>query len=259
MKNLFLLFLGVLFVLFFSSCKHDPVSISDPSLMLETYDDGLSVLNYYDNNFKVRAQLPTDFGDSVDVKITSDTDTEGFVVRVKTVEASYEEDNQEYLYLCVNETFLTANYTDINERFIKVGGSSDNIHATINGISEEGFISIEGNEIVSVLYDSLEVAGQITAEISLNGHNFSGVESFELEVWTDKDNTAQIFQMTYDDPENDILAFSSFSVSLILNKNGDTDGQVLGIDDNQQVYIKYNNKVFISVFEENTFTRLPQQ
>lgn len=259
MRNFILFLVALSAAIIFSSCKKDAISVDNSTLTIETYDNGLSVLNYYDNNFKVLAQLPTNFGDSVELHITSEADPTGFNVKVKTTEGSYEEGKQEYLYLGIDECFYASSFTDPDQRFIKVKANDDNIDVSIVGESVSSYIFIESGDVISIEYDLESSEELIPAKIILSGHQFTGEETFDIEVWTDKDDTHQVFSLVYDDPVNTRFAFSSFSTNLSFNKNGETIDQTLGVDENQQIYIMYNGKVFISAFEINTEKRLPQQ
>lgn len=259
MRNFILFITVVSAAIIFSSCKKDAISIIDPTISIETFDNGLSVLNYYDNNFKVVAQLPTNIGDSIDLHITSEADPTGFIVKVKTTEASYEDGKQEYLYLGVEECFYASSFTDSQQRFIKVNSNDDNINIDIVGESANGQIYIESGDVISIEYDLESSSETILATITLSGHQFIGDEIFEIEVWTDKDETHQTYTLNYDDPNDTRFAFSSFNTSVSFNKNGKTLDQILGVDESQQIYIMYDSKIFISAFEINTEKRLPQQ
>jgi hypothetical protein len=248
MKNLIVVFSVVaLFAMVFSGCKKEDVNLETPSITLDEnndFNDEFSSLNIDNNELSIKAMLPPDLvGDSVDVKITTDSDTIGFTLRAKTTVREYTDGNENVLYKSIYETIYIAGFTDADRKYIKINSDSEEVHVSIQDNLVSDSYPVDGREAISVTF--WPTWSECT--VFLYGRDFEGNESKSIEVWTTSDDTHITINGVFNDPTsyNAPPAFNNYTFTLTFVEGSSNQSQgEIGAADGDVVYIKYNGVTY---------------
>lgn len=248
MKNLIVaLSVVALFAMVFSGCKKEDVNLETPSITLDEnndFNDEFTSLNIDNNELSISAMLPPDLvGDSVDIKISSDSDTDGFILRVKTDVREYTDGNQNVIYRSVSKTIYAAAFTDAERRYIKINSDQEEVHVSIQDDLVSGSYPVDGREAISVTF--WPTWSECT--VFLYGRDFEGNESKSIEVWTTSDDTQITINGVFNDPTqyNAPPAFNdyTFTLTFVEGSSNQSQGEI-GAADGDVVYIKYSGVTY---------------
>ena len=236
-----------IFAMVFSGCKKEDVNLETPSITLDEnndFNDELNSLNLDDNELSIKAMLPPDLvGDSVDIRITSDSDTDGFTLRVKTEVREYTEGNENVRYKSVYTTVNVAAFTDAERKYIKINSAQEDVHVSIQDDLVSGSYPVDGTEFVSVTFWPTWSEGTVF----LYGRSFDAAENKSIEVWTSSDETKVTIVGEYKDPStyNAPPAFNSYTFTLtFVEGSSNSSAGEIGAIDGDVLYIKYNGATY---------------
>lgn len=263
-RNLILIGIAIAATVAFSSCKEkEESSVAENTVdVIIDNDENRSTLSMYDNSFKVDARLiPDGLEDSVEVKITSNADPEGFTTTVKLTDGDYVEGKIKYLYKKFYKDFDVALFTDADRKTIMVGSQGDIVKIDIgNGLHVEE-ISFDPSTSVALTYWSQVYENSIESTCFIYEYGFDGSQSPSIEVWTSYDDTKVSYNMEWNDPTqyNGLPDFNNYNIGIDFTINSSTGNGKIGASDGCTVYIKYNEITYTSVFHETTSDDLPAQ
>ena len=248
----------------FTSCgEKEEMSIEndDVSIVIDN-DETRDALSMYDNEFNVEAQLiPDGLGDSIDIKISSNADPEGFTTSVSLRDKSYEDGKVIYLYKYFMKSFSVAMFTDADRRLIKVDSQDDVVTIDIgDGIYTEQ-ISFDAEANVALTYWPEYEENLIEATCFVYEYDFDGSQNPSVEVWTSYDDTKVNYTLEWNDPSqyNGLPEFNDYTIDLDFAVGSSTGNGKIGAVDGSTVYIKYNGVTYVSQFNEDTHSKLPVQ
>ncbi len=266
MNKIYTLLLGFL-VLAFSSCTKE-VNIDEHVLELSVYlnhDHHFKSLNLDNNELSIYAELiPESVGDSVDVKISSNADPDGFTIKLPAINEKYRRNYEFHLLKRVNKVVFAANHTNPENRRIKVDKEGDHIYVEIKEVNLKDQFPVNTDETISITY----WPNWSEATVFLHGYKYSGKKSIssdgsggkEITVWTDSDNLPVTLEGEYNDP-NKYKAkpgFTHYTFNLnFVKTSSSNETKDIFVNDGDNVYIEYNDVTYVSLFQENIFRPLP--
>jgi hypothetical protein len=266
MKKIYPLLIGVL-ILTFTSCTKEKV-IEKSTLQLSVHlgqNYPFQSLNLYNNDLSISAELiPETVGDSIEIKITTNADTQGFILKIPAKEATYRDGYELYSYKRANKVVYAANHTAPENRRIKVDEKGDIIYVEIKEVNLKNQFPVNTNETISITY----WPAWEEATIFLYGYNFQGKKSIasdgsskkEITVWTDSDNMPVTLEGQWNDPDKyqakPGFTDYTFSCKFVKNTSSDVTKEIY-VNDGDNVYIEYNDVTYVSLFKKNIFRPLP--
>lgn len=265
MKRKMILIGAVLAIGFaFASCgEKEEMGVEENTVdVLIDNDENRSSLNLYDNEFSVDARLIPDGLDSVvDVKITSNADPTGFTQSVNLTDGNYVDGKIKYLYKRFNKSFSVGLFTDAERKLIKVGADGDIVTINIGDGLHIEQIPFDSGTSVAISYWSQVYDNSIESTVFVYDYNFDGTQNPSIEVWTSYDDTKVTYNLEWNDPTqyNGLPEFNNYDIGVDFAINSATGSGKIGATEGCTVYIKYNNKIYTSVFKERTGNQLPSQ
>lgn len=261
-KNLKILSLLLLAMIFIYSCQKEEMSLENPELRLNSYLSEGNPLNCSQSELEVYCKIaPEDANNNqITVKYTSEADPTGIEITYDLEDGDYTDGSTKYLYKKFSDKIYAANHTDAENKYLKVAPDGDIINVVVGENIVSNTFIFDGEDIITCTYWSLS-----EATIFIYGYNFDGTENLKIQAWTTRDNQPIDIDLNFNNPAQYQVApqFSNYDYNInFVDSWSSIPDTLLGVyppeDKPDTLFFKYNNKTYFSVYNSNTHLPLEE-
>lgn len=250
-----IIFICAAFIVMFSACKKEQVSLDEAEITLSGEKEVLTKLNLYNNEIDYDIMLPSDLDISeVELKITTEADPTGIVVVANLSKGSYKDGKKEVNYLRATGILQVGAFSDVDREMIKVKSTTDKVTVVVGDDIVSGSMDMDAKQVLSITNWPEITTDLVDATIFLYGYSFDGSENPKVIISSSHDSKKVEIMGDYNDPTqyNGMPAFNTYDFDISFQRNGNTSGQTIGVTDGCEIYIEYKNTIYVGIFNENT-------